>query len=86
MERTGHRSVASLHRYLRPSELQHEMVSDALDNGKRPKEMVGGENLKRLCSENRYAVEDGDAEDVVGRRGNVITFERCTVNINNFKA
>ena len=62
------------------------MVSDALDNGKRPNEMVGGENLKRLCSENRYAAEDGDAVDVVARRGNVTMFERCTVIINNFKA
>ena len=69
MERTGHRSVASLHRYQRPSEQQREMVTDALDNGKRPNEMVGGENLKRLCSENRYAAEDGDVADVVGRRG-----------------
>ena len=48
--------------------------------------MVRGENLKRLCSENRYVAEDGDAVDVVGYRGNVVTFERCTVNINNFKA
>ena len=48
MERTGHCSFASFHRYQCPSELQHEMVSDALNNGKRPNEMVGGENLNRV--------------------------------------
>ena len=85
MERTGHRSVDSLLRYQRPSEEQKAMVSHALDDGKRLSEL-GSEDmpsLKRSCVPHKEEKE-GKEVPMVSRNGNVITFQNCTMNINNF--
>ena len=85
MERTGHRSVDSLLRYQRPSEEQKAMLSHALDDGKRLSELRSEDllSLKRSCVAQNEEKE-GKVVPMVSCHGNVITFQNCTMNINNF--
>jgi hypothetical protein len=47
-------------------------------------EIVSGENLKRFCFKNEEIKEDGVSAELASRSGNVVTFQHCNVNVNNF--
>ena len=84
MERTRHRSVASLHQYQRPSEEEKMLVSHLLDDGEKGNEGATEDTrtFKRLCVGRKQ-----DAEKAVSTttgKGGVITFQNCTMHINNF--
>lgn len=75
MERTGHRSVSSLHMYQRASEEQKELVSTVLENC----EKMGDEpKPKRLCIS-----KEEEAPISSARVSNVI-FSNCSLHIDKF--
>ena len=84
MERTGHRSVASLHQYQRPSEEEKMFVSHLLDDGEKGNEGATEDTrtFKRLCVGRKEDVEK--AVSTTTGKGSVITFQNCTMHINNF--
>jgi hypothetical protein len=48
-------------------------------------EIISGENLKRFCfKKEEMKLEDGVSAELASRSENVVTFQHCNVNINNF--
>ena len=79
MERTGHRSMASLHQYQRPSEEEEMLVSHLLDDGEMGNEGATEDTrtFKRLCVGRKQ-----DAEKAVSTTTGKGT-KNCTMHINN---
>lgn len=84
MERTGHRSVASLYQYQRPSEEQMTLVSHLLGDGEKGNEgdTEDTRTFKRLCVGRKQ--DKKKSVCTTTSKGSVITFQNCTMHINNF--
>ena len=81
MERTGHRSVSSLHMYQRPTEYQRKVVSLALDENVTVTDVEP--SSKRVCRSNQEEhVEEGSTASAHRIK---MVFQNCTLHVKRFR-